>query len=294
MTDAGGPAGLVAIIAGRGALPREIAEARATAGLPYLLIIFPDCFEDWMGAHPHERHEFERAGALFRALRATGAQYIVFAGAMNRPKLRPWRVDLKALGVFAKALRLLGKGDDAMLRGFAGIFEDEGLQMLSPVDILGGELLVRPGLTAGPSLNSTDKADAARAAAIVAALGPLDVGQGAVVAGGVCLAVEAIEGTDLMLARVADLPNERRASTPPPSGVLFKGPKPGQDQRMDLPAIGPRTVTGAHAAGLNGIVAAAGQTVLMEGAATRAELTRTGLFLYGATPEELSDWRQER
>lgn len=291
MADTGGPPGLVAIIAGHGALPREIAEARATAGLPYMLIIFPSCFEEWMGAHPHQHHEFERAGALFRALKAARAEHIVFAGAMNRPKLRPWRADWKAVGMLAKAARLLGKGDDAMLRGFAGIFEAEGLQMLGPVDILGGELLVKPGLFTGPDLKAADKADAARAAAIVASLGPLDVGQGAIVAGGVCLAVEAIEGTDLMLARVAELPSDRRASTPAPSGVLFKGPKPGQDQRMDLPAIGPRTVEGAYAAGLNGIVVSADQTVLMESAETRGALVRTGLFLYGATVEELTGWQ---
>lgn len=290
MSDTGGPPGLVAIISGRGALPREIAQARLAAGLPYMLIVFPDCFEDWMAGHPHERHEFEKAGALFRSLRAAGAAHIVFAGAMNRPRLKPWRADWKAVGLLAKAVTLLGKGDDAMLRGFAGMFEAEGVQMLSPVDILGGDLLVKPGLMGDRRPSKADQADAARAAAIVAALGPLDVGQGAVVAGGVCLAVEAVEGTDLMLARIAALPPERRASTPPPSGVLFKGPKPGQDTRMDLPTVGPRTVEGAKAAGLHGIVVLAGQTVLMEGAETSAALAASGLFLYGATTEELSAW----
>lgn len=292
MSDEGGPPGLVAIIAGHGALPRDIAAARRAAGLPYMLVVFPGCFEDWMASHPHQHHEFERAGALFRALRTADARYVVFAGAMNRPSLRPWRADFKAVGVFAKALRLLAKGDDAMLRGFAGIFEAEGLTMLSPVDIIGGDLLVKPGLLGGPAPSRTDQADAARAAAIVAALGPLDVGQGAVVAGGVCLAVEAIEGTDLMLARVANLPPERRASTPPPSGVLFKGPKPGQDDRMDLPAVGPQTAEGAKDAGLNGIFVRAGQTVLMQEVETRAALGRMGLFLYGATESELSAWGQ--
>ena len=290
MAETGGPQGLVAIIAGRGSLPREIVEARVDAGLPYLLIVFQDCFEDWMADHPFEHHEYERPGAVFRALRRAGAGYVVFAGAMNRPKLRLWRADLKAVGLAAKAIRLLGQGDDAMLRGFAGFVEAEGLRMLSPVEIIGGQLLVPAGVLAGGMPTRSDKADAARAAAIVAALGPLDVGQGAVVAGGICLAVEAIEGTDLMLSRVADLPPERRATAPAPAGVLFKGPKPEQDRRMDLPTVGPRTVENAKAAGLNGIVVLAEQTVLMEGDATRDALTRTGLFLYGASMAELSAW----
>ena len=289
-TEQAGPPGLVAIVAGRGELPRRIAERRAQAGLPYLLVIFQDCFEDWMAAHPHEHHEFEKAGRLFRALGQANAAHVVFAGAMNRPKLRLWRADLKAAGIAAKALRLLGKGDDAMLRGFASIFEAEGLTMLGPRDILGGDVTVGVGALGRLTPAEAERQDAARAAAIVAALGPLDVGQGAVVAGGVCLAVEAIEGTDLMLARLADLPPERRAACPAPSGVLYKGPKPGQDMRLDMPAIGARTVEGAARAGLKGIVVAAGETFLMDGQATQVAADEAGVFVYGATSDELHAW----
>ena len=288
MPDPAGPAGLLAVIAGRGALPRQIAEARAAAELPYLLIVFPDCFEPWMADHPHQHHHFEKVGGVFRALRRAGATHVVFAGAMNRPRVRPWRIDIKGLTVAARVLALLRKGDDAMLRGFAAIFEKEGLTMVGPTDILGSGLTVRSGPVGAVRPSAGDLDDARRAAAIVAALGPLDVGQGAVVAGGICLAVEAIEGTDLMLARVADLPEERRAMAPPPSGVLFKGPKPDQDMRLDMPAIGPATVDGAHAAGLAGIIVAAGQTLVTNFDEVRALADRHRLFVYGATAQELA------
>lgn len=288
MPDGAGPAGLLAIIAGRGGLPKQIAEARATAGLPYLLIVFQGCFEHWMADHPVQHHEYERPGAVFRALRSAGATHVVFAGAMNRPRLKLWRADWKALGLAARAIRLLGKGDDAMLRGFAAIVEEEGLTMIGPRDVLGGEATVASGALGRVRPGKHDLADAARAAHIVRALGPLDVGQGAIVANGICLAVEAIEGTDLMLARLAELPAERRLTAPAPCGVLFKGPKPGQDRRMDLPAIGPRTVDGARAGGLNGIVVAAGECMLMEADATRQAADAAGLFVYGAVPEELA------
>lgn len=288
MPDTTGPAGLLAVIAGRGDLPRKIAERRQAAGLGYVLVIFQDCWEDWMADHPHQHHRFEKIGALFRALHREGATHVVFAGAMNRPKLQLWKLDLKAAKIAAKALALLRKGDDEMLRGYAKIIEGEGLTMVGPHEVLGDSMTVKAGALGAKRPSALDLADAAAAARIVRTLGPLDVGQGAIVAHGVCLAVEAIEGTDLMLARLTDLPAEKRASAPPPSGVLFKGPKPGQDQRMDLPTIGPSTVTAAARAGLNGIVVAAGETLLMEEAATRQAADQAGIFVYGAKPEDLT------
>ncbi len=291
MPDQAGPATPLAIVAGRGSLPREIAERRAEAGLPYVLIVYQGCFEPWMTAHPHQHHEFERVGAMFRALRAAEVTHVVFAGAMNRPRVRFHRVDLKGVTVAAKALTLLRRGDDAMLRGFSAIFESEGITLIGPQEILGQGMTVAAGPLTSAEPATDDKRDAARAAEIVVALGPLDVGQGAVVARGVCLAVEAVEGTDLMLMRVAKLPPERRANARPPSGVLFKGPKPDQDHRLDMPAVGPATVELAAAAGLNGIVVAAGRTVLIEAAATREAARQNGLFVYGATPDELAAWQ---
>jgi len=290
MSEGAGPETPLAVIAGTGALPRRIAERRAAAGLRYLLIVFPGCWEDWMAVHPHQRHAFEKVGLLFRSLRRANVTHVCFAGAMHRPRLRLWRADGKALRVMPKALRLMKRGDDAMLRGFAGILEDEGLRMIGTAEVLGEAVTAPPGPLGRLRPGARDRADAARAARIVATLGPLDIGQGAAVADGVCLAVEAIEGTDLMLARLADLPAERRASCPPPSGVIFKGPKPRQDRRMDLPAIGARTVEGAARAGLSGIVVAACETILIDAAETRAAADAAGIFVYAATPEELAAW----
>ena len=284
-----GPAGPLAIFAGRGDLPRKIAEARVAAELPYLLVIFPDCHEPWMDAHPHEYHPFEKIGALFKSLKGSGVAHVVFAGAMNRPKIRPWRADFKAVSLIPRVLNLLRKGDDEMLRGFAAMLEGEGFTMVGPMEILGQDLTVRAGAVGSISPSENHMVDARRASAIVEVLGPLDVGQAAVVAEGICLGVEAVEGTDLLLKHVAELPPERRAAAPPPSGVLFKGPKPGQDMRMDMPMIGPSTVDGAAAAGLSGIVVAAGQTAVADIPAVRARADHHKIFVYGATPDELRD-----
>ena len=288
MPEHAGPPDLVAIVAGRGDLARRVAERRAGAGLPVLLVIFEGSFEPWMETYPHEHHAFERAGQLFRALRAAGARYIVFAGAMTRPKLQFSRLDWGGVKLLTRALRLMRKGDDAMLRGFGEVFEQEGIALISPRDILGDSLSIPAGPLGMCRPSAVDIADAQRAAAIVRALAPLDVGQGAVVAGGLCLGVEAIGGTDFLLSQIASLPADRRKSAPPPCGVLYKGPKPGQDLRVDLPAIGPETVAGAARAGLSGIVVAARQTLLLDETRTRSAADDAGLFVYGAQPEELT------
>ena len=113
-------------------------------------------------------------------------------------------------------------------------------------------------------------------------------GQAVVVAGGVCLGVEAVEGTDALLARVAALPEERRRSAPPPSGVLVKMAKPGQDRRIDLPSIGPRTVEGVARAGLRGIVVEADGANILEREATIRAADAAELFLWSAAADALA------
>jgi UDP-2,3-diacylglucosamine hydrolase len=116
----------------------------------------------------------------------------------------------------------------------------------------------------------------------VRALGAFDVGQAVIVSAGELIAVEAAEGTDQVLARVARLRSSGR-NLELAQGVLIKRPKPGQELRVDLPAIGPDTVSRAAEAQLAGIAVLAGQAL----AASRAELaTRAaakGLFVYGFT-----------
>jgi hypothetical protein len=150
--------------------------------------------------------------------------------------------------------------------------------VVGAAECLGG-LTVGEGVLGRPRPGTEDRADAARGAAILTALGPLDVGQAVVVAGGVCLGIEAIEGTDALLARVGALPEERRG---PSGGVLVKMAKPGQDRRFDLPSIGPRTVEGAARAGLNGIAVEADGANILDRDETVRAADAAGLFLWSA------------
>jgi len=136
--------------------------------------------------------------------------------------------------------------------------------------------------------SARDRADIARGVALLSAAGPFDVGQAVVVADNYVLAIEAAEGTDRMLARVAELRSEGRVRSAVGTGVLVKMPKPAQDRRFDLPAIGPATVAGAARAGLAGIAVTADATIVAEPAEVGAAADRAGIFVAGIAPGELA------
>lgn len=278
------PTGL-AIVAGNGVLPRLLAEECQRVGRAYRVVLFARAKPLWAREHPVVRAEFEKPGALFDALKESGCREISFAGSMTRPRLNPLQFDLKFIRLAPKLLPALKKGDDVTLRAVSRIFEDEGLRIVAPHHFL--ETLLAPsGVLGQYKPTEDDKSDADRADAIVSALGSVDVGQGAVVAQGICLACESIQGTDAMLHFVAQT---AQAFKPDPSGsrgLLLKAPKTGQDWRVDLPTIGPQTVKLAAQAGLGGIVVQAGGVLVLGLEETVRAADEAGIFLW-ARPEEL-------
>ena len=264
------------IIAGAGALPRRIAEAQGTA--PYLVCAFEGVAPDWIATHPHVVVPFEKPGRLFAALHEAGIRRLVMAGGMRRPRLRPLAFDGTAVRLAARILPLLGKGDDALLRGVAAVLEAEGFRLIGAHEVL-DTALATDGTMAGPPPDAATLADIARAAEVVAALGALDVGQGAVVAGGLCLGVESLQGTDALLDFVAG--SDRALWPDNACGVLYKAPKPQQDRRLDLPAIGLETLRRTARAGLAGVAVEAGGVLLIDRDAVLAEAARLGLFVHG-------------
>ena len=143
------------------------------------------------------------------------------------------------------------------------------------------EILVGAGAIGGIEPSEGDRGDIARGVKLLQATGPFDVGQAVVVADNRVLAIEAAEGTDHMLQQLAALRGDGAVRWPARTGVLVKAPKPGQDRRIDLPSLGPRTVEKARAAGLAGIAVAAGETVIAEPQAVAEAADRAGLFVIG-------------
>ena len=172
-------------------------------------------------------------------------------------------------------------GDDHLLSGIGRILEQDGFRMVGIKDVA-PDLLMPEGCVTRTAPDDKAAADIARGRDVLAALSPFDIGQAAIVIDGHVVAVEDIEGTDGLLARVARLRAEGRIRAKAPRGVLVKAPKRGQDLRFDLPTIGPRTVEGAIKAGLAGIAIVAGHTIVVEPqpmieAADAARLFVTGL-----------------
>jgi DUF1009 family protein len=255
--------GRLAIIAGSGALPGLIA-----AQHPAVIVRLAGVPTDAQGSVVIDAR-LERLGQLFTDLRAAGVSDLCLAGAMRRASFDTTQLDDVTAGLLPRVMAAQARGDDALLRDIMAIFEEQGFCILG-ADRLRPDLVAPLGTLAGVA---APDGDAARARAVLAALGPLDVGQAAIAAKGQMLGIETLQGTDAMLRYVAD-------TAPGSRGVLVKRAKPGQDLRVDMPAIGPDTIALAAAAGLSGIEVQAGHVLMLDAGAVVKAAQDHGLSLW--------------
>lgn len=274
----------IAVVAGQGTLPAYLARRLRATGRAVVLAELEGTPADNPDGVPSIRFRVERLGALFADLRRAGVRELVFAGAMRRPRLDLGALDLKTMRLAPRILKALRGGDDGTLRTVLAIFEAEGFAVRAAHE-LAPDLLPPAGVLTRAHPSEADRKDAARAARIVTALSAADVGQGAVVAQGLALAVEALPGTDVMLSQVAGLAVDLRPDPAGARGVLYKGPKAAQDRRVDLPAIGPATIAAAATAGLAGIAVEAGGVMLLDRDLLVADADAKGLFVWVRRPE---------
>ncbi len=266
----------LAIIAGQGHLPAEAAAAWQAAGRPAPLICAVEGSAP-AGLAVDRAFRLERLSPFLRGLTdEDGITHLLLAGAMNRPALDPALFDPATVSFLPRVLPAMQQGDDALLRALIGVIEDHDLTVPGLADVAPG-LMAGEGVLGARGPGQTEEADAARGQEILQALGPADVGQGCVVAQGLCLAVESLYGTDAMLDFVA---LNRPARRPEMGGVFVKRAKPGQDHRADLPAIGPATVAAAQRAGLTGIALQAGAVVMLQRQALIAQADAAGIALW--------------
>lgn len=273
----------VAIISGRGILPGLVAAALDAQGTPRVLAEL-EGFEGTTRVPGHvERFRLERLVPFLDHLGDLGVSHVTFAGAVHRPRLDPALIDPRTMHLLPRIMAAMQNGDDATLREVIALFEEAGFSVLGTGAIC-PELLPGPGCLGAHHPGPQDRIDAERAADIVAALGAVDVGQGAVVARRLCLGVESLAGTDAMLNHVAALRGPEGLWAGERGGVVFKAAKPGQDLRIDLPAIGHETLRGAAAAGLNGVAFAAGSVLLLDRPGMQDLADDLGLFLWAYAP----------
>lgn len=269
----------VGLIAGGRDLPLNVAKSVEQRGDRLTVIeIDPDCppgrFKD------SQRFPLAKFGKVLKVMEKAGVTHVCLAGQVGRPDFSNFKPDISAMRYLPGTLKAAKQGDDALMRHVMGIFESRGFEIIS-AQTLCQSLLLAAGPIGLHSISADQRADAQQAMMVAQLIGEKDIGQAAVVANGVVLAVEAQEGTDAMLERVAHLPAAIRGDALSRAGVLAKRLKPGQDSRVDLPTIGPKTVALAAAAGLAGIIADAGEAFVIDRAETVRLADEHGVFLVG-------------
>jgi DUF1009 family protein len=280
----GSSEGRIGILAGGGSLPLEIARSLEARGVaPYLVLIEGEADGDFTGLETTDAN-WGQIGRMIRSLQQAGCTRLVLAGRVRRPDLARIKPDLGLFRALPTVLRLISAGgDDRVLRGVIGYLERHGLAVIGPGEAA-PELLASEGLLGAVTPDAAAETDIALGLAVVGTLGGFDVGQAVVVRGGRVEAIEGAEGTDAMLERVI----AARKATSTRGGVLVKRAKPGQELRVDLPAIGPATVARAAEACLAGIAVEAGRTLLLDRReiATRADAARLFVVARDVVPAE--------
>ncbi|HJU20173.1 MAG TPA: UDP-2,3-diacylglucosamine diphosphatase LpxI [Stellaceae bacterium] len=269
--------GRIGIIAGSGVLPRRVVAACRAAGREVFVLALEGAAEpETVTDVPHAWCRLGAAATGLALLHEHGVGDLVLAGAIGRPSLAALRPDWRAAKFFAR-LGYRALGDDGLLSAVVKELEEEGFRVLAPDAVIAAALA-----PAGPlgrhRPDGQAEADIAHGMTIARALGALDVGQAVVVQQGLVLGVEAIEGTDALIRRCAGLRREG------PGGVLVKCEKPGQERRVDRPAIGPLTLALAAEAGLRGIAVEAAATIVLDREAVIRAADESGLFVVGVPP----------
>src|SRR6476659_670558 len=271
----------VGVIAGGGAMPFAVADSLSQRGIaPVLFALRGACDPDRVERFRHHWIAVGQLGRATKLFRDEGCRDLIFIGTLMRPALSEVRLDFKTLRLLGNVIRAFRGGDDHLLSSVGRIFEQDGFRMVGIKDVA-PDLLMPEGFITRAAPDGGAGADIKRGRELLAALGPFDIGQAAVVIDGHVVAVEDIEGTDGLLARVARLRGEGRIRAKAGRGVLVKAPKSNQDLRFDLPTIGPRTVEGVGQAGLAGIAIIAGNTIAAESQAMIEAADRAGLFIQG-------------
>jgi len=270
------------LIAGGGDLPIGLARHCEQTGRPFFVLRIKGFATSELERFDGVAIGLAELGRGIRALREAACEAVCFAGRVDRPNLATLKPDARGLLALPGAIQAASHGDGALLNFLLRQFEAEGFAVEGAHEVRGD--LVLPDGPLGRREPAVGHAgDIGRAIEAARAVGRLDAGQGAVCCGGLILALEAQEGTDAMLERVALLRPEIRGSRDARRGVLAKVCKPDQETRVDMPTIGPSTVRHAADAGLAGIVGETGRLLVLARDETVALADELGLFVCGVS-----------
>ncbi len=262
----------LALIAGTGALPAAVASRQEVAPL---VCAYEGQEPD--GLTPDLTFRLETIGSLLVTLGERGVTEVCFAGALARPTLDPAKLDADTAPLVPLIQEALQKGDDGALSIVVDLFQRTGFTVRGAHE-LAPDLLMQGGVLSEVWPDAQMRKDAEVGAQHIAQMGPKDIGQACLVAEGRVRGMEDATGTDALIARAGPALNSK-------GGILFKGPKPGQNRLVDLPTIGPTTIRAAAEAGLSGVVVDAGDVLMLEADQCKALADSLGLVVWARTGE---------
>lgn len=221
----------------------------------------------------HTMARLGEVGKMMKFFKSHGVTELVLAGGIKRPSLKELIPDFEAVKMLAK-IALKKQSDDGLFRSVIREIEARGFHILGIEEVV-PEMMFHEGVYGRIKPSSDDMDDIRRGIEVARALGAVDVGQAVVVQEGIVLAVEAVEGTDAMLSRAAILRKPGKAP------VMVKIKKPGQDTRVDMPAIGIQTVEQLKKYGMGGIAVEAGGILVIEREKAVEMANEAGIFIIG-------------
>ena len=275
--------GPVAILAGGGRLPRQLIDHRTSQGCPFKLLAFRGfAARDVRARADATLHLLDLQGILAQ-LQAWKPASVTLAGGVHRPSATALLSAYSLFMNFQKVRSVISKGDDNLLRGAVSLLEEWGQRVVGVHELMPG-LTASAGVLGQHAPNDEDRQVMTAGFEVLRALSPYDVGQAVAMSGERVLAIEGPEGTDRMLKRAKAVQRRFLLSRSSLRGAIIKAAKRGQDLRVDMPAIGPRTVQEAHKAGLHGVAVGAGSTLIVDKEKTIETANRLGLYLIGMVP----------
>jgi hypothetical protein len=177
--------------------------------------------------------------------------------------------DMTLLGVL---MRLKGRNTDALISGVADALRDHGIELMDSTRFL-APLLAGHGVLTARAPSEDERGDLEFGYRIADAIAALDIGQTIAVKSAAVVAVEAMEGTDEVIARAGRLAG---------SGVrIIKVAKPDQDMRFDVPVVGVSTIEAMRGAGATVLSVDAAKTLMIDGHAIVKAADEAGLTIVG-------------
>jgi len=265
------------LIAGNGRFPFLILDAARGAGRDVTVIaIKEEAFPELaaVSARPPAAvlHwvSLGQLGKCISILKGAGVTQAVMAGQVKHTKLFADIVpDLTLLGVL---MRLKSRNTDALISGIADVLRTNGIELLDSTAFL-APLLAGEGVLTGRAPTGEQRADLDFGLNIADTIAGLDIGQTIAVKSSAVVAIEAMEGTDQVIARAGQLAG---------AGVrIIKVAKPNQDMRFDVPVIGVSTIAAMKAAGADALSVDAGKTLLIDGDAIIQAANEAGIVMVG-------------